>query len=64
MHRLVSLSSRDDLPPQRAAGAHAVHEQRGRARAELGVGDLAGRGRHGPAVGEESVHVHEMFSYD
>jgi hypothetical protein len=53
----------DDLPPQRAAGADAVYEQRGGPFAEFGVGDLAGRGGQGPAVGEERVYVHESVSY-
>lgn len=53
----------DDLPPQCAAGADAVHEQRGRTGAEFGKGDLAGRGGQAPSAARERVDVHESVSY-
>jgi len=49
----------DDVPPEQAVGAKTVHEQRDWSSAELGVGDVAGRGVQRLAVGEERADVHE-----
>jgi hypothetical protein len=50
-----------DMTPQHPVGAEAVHEQCDRARAQLGVGDLASRGVERPAMGGERAYVHGIL---